>query len=116
MNIIDPEQESEYGAVDDNGAASDEEEDSGQIEMGVITCVTEAGTREVEEVHKDVKPASILSYRLKTPYLLTQGFKENKKAHDNISKHMCDFGSRGEWTIRRISVSHYLDVDTGRYQ
>ena len=42
--------------------------------------MTEVGTKYVEEVQKAVKYYSIFSYMLKPHSLITQGFKENKKA------------------------------------
>ena len=54
----------------------------------MITGVTQSGAEEVEEVHKAVKCYYLLSYMLKPPSLLTQGFKKNKKAQ-KISSKIC---------------------------
>ena len=51
------------------------------------------------------------SYMLKPTYLLTQEFKNNKKAQEKLFKHMCNFGARAEWRNVRRSTSSYLDVD-----
>ena len=64
--------------VDDDGDALDEEDVSGTGEADVSTGVTESETKEVEEVQQYVKYASILSYMLKTSFLM-QGFIENNK-------------------------------------
>ena len=46
----------------------------------MIKGITQSGIDEVEEVQQVVESSSLLSYMLKPPYLITQGFKENKKA------------------------------------
>ena len=63
-----------------------------------------------------VKSSYISSYMFKNPSLLTQGFNNNKKAHEKLFNHMCNFGAREEWRNGRISVSSYLDVDISNDQ
>ena len=75
----------------------DEEDVSGLVEAGVITGVTDVGTKEVKEVQETVKYSSPLSYTLKPSYLLSQEFKDNKNAQENIFKHTCNFGARSVW-------------------
>ena len=87
-DVIDSEQAVEDGYIDDDGAASYEEDDSGSGEVGVITGATEVGTEQVEELHQAVKYSSLLSYMLKPPSLLTQSFEYNKKAQEKLFKHM----------------------------
>ena len=48
---------------------------------------------------------------LKPPSSLTQVFNNNKKEHENLFKHMCNFGTREEWRNGRISFGSYLDVE-----
>ena len=79
--------------------------------MGLRTGVTRLGTDQVEEVQPVVKYSSLLSYMLKPTSLLTQVFNKNKKAHENIFKHMCNFGAWAEWRNGRRAVSSYLDVE-----
>ena len=47
---------------------------------------------------------------LKPTSLLTHGFNTNKKAHEKLFNHMCNFGARSEWKNERRFVSSYLDV------
>ena len=42
MDIIDPDQASKYGVIDDDVDASDKEDESGFVDAGVITGVTQA--------------------------------------------------------------------------
>ena len=44
MNFLDYKEAYEYASIDNNGADLDEEGDSGLLEAGVRTGVTEAGT------------------------------------------------------------------------
>ena len=111
MHVLYSEEEAEDGFIDNNGAALDEQYQSGLVEAGVRTCVTQSGTEQVEQVQQDVKSFSISSYMLKTPSLLAQGFNKNKKAQENIFNHMCNFRARSEWSNGRRYVSYYLDVD-----
>ena len=73
MNVLEPEEADEDGSIDDGGASSVEDDDSGLGEAGVITSVTEVGTKEVEEVQQSVKYSSFLYYMLKPPSLITHG-------------------------------------------
>ena len=82
----------------------------------MITGVTQSGAEEVEEVHKAVKCYYLLSYMLKPPSLLTQGFKKNKNSQEKIFKHMRGFGARAEWRNGRRAASYYLDVETRNHQ
>ena len=43
-DVIDPEESYEYGYIDNDGAASDEEDDSGSGEVGMRTGVPQSGT------------------------------------------------------------------------
>ena len=79
MDIIEPGEAYGGGSVYDYGSALDEEEKSSLGETGVSTGLTETGTKEVEEVQKDVKAISIPSYMLKSTSLLAYGFKDNNK-------------------------------------
>ena len=78
--------------------------------------VIETGKKYVEEVQQYVKYYYISSFIFKPPYLLTQGFKENNNAQDNILKHMCNFGEQEVWRDGIRYVSSYPDVDTSKYQ
>ena len=69
-DILDSEEASEDGSIDNGGAASDEEYESGSGEVGVRTGVTQSGIEEVEYVQRVVKSSSLLSYMLKPPSLL----------------------------------------------
>ena len=80
------------------------------------TGVTEVETKKLEEVQQTVKYSSIVSYMLKPSYLLKQGFKENKKAHENIFNHMCNFAAHKDRRNGIISISSYPDVDTRKDQ
>ena len=65
----------------------------------------------MEELQRIVKYSSLLSYMLKPPYLITQGFNKNKKAQEKLFSHMRNFGSYAEWSNGRRSVSSYLGVE-----
>ena len=80
------------------------------------TGVTELGTKEVGEVHQNVKYSSFSSYMLKTPSLLTQEFKENNKEQEKLLKHICNFGALAVWINGRRAASYYIGVDTRKYQ
>ena len=80
------------------------------------TGVTEVRTKETEEVHQDVKYSSLSPYTLKPTSLITEVFKDNKKAQEKLSKHVCNFGSRTEWINGRRAVSYYLDAEIRKYQ
>ena len=98
-DVLESEEEDEDGSIDNDGSASDEEYDIGSGEVGVRTGITLSGTEEVEEVEevqRVLKYSSLLSYMLKPPSLLTQGFNDNKKAQETLFKHMCNFGEQVE--------------------
>ena len=60
MYVIDYEKADEDGSIDNDGAALDEEYGSSLVEEGVSIGVPESGTKDVEEVQRAVKSASIL--------------------------------------------------------
>ena len=70
-DVIDCEEADEDGSIDNDGAASEEEDESGSREADVKTGVTQSATEEVEAVQWVVKYSSLSSFMLKTPYLLT---------------------------------------------
>ena len=47
-DVLDPEEASEGGSIDNNGNALDKEDESGLGEAGVRTVVTQSVTEEVE--------------------------------------------------------------------
>ena len=49
----------------------------------------------VVEVQQDLKYSSLLYYMLKPPYLITQGFKENKNTQEDFSR-ICVFLVHGK--------------------
>ena len=102
--------------VDYDGDALDEDEERGFGEEGMSTGVTEAVTKEVEVVQWDVKSAYISSYMLKNHSFLTQVFKENSKAQDNIFKQIFDFGAREEWRRGIIAMSSYISVKNRKHK
>ena len=55
MDVIDTAETSDGGMVDADGAAQDEEYESGLGEAGESTGVTAAETKEVQEAQQDVK-------------------------------------------------------------
>ena len=104
MDVLDYEEAAEGASIDHDGAASDEEDGSGLVGAGV--------TEEVEDIQKAFKSTSLSSYMLKPSHLLSQGFKKNRTAQENLFKHMCNFGAREG---RRV-VGSYIDVETTKYQ
>ena len=115
-NVLDSEEAAEDGSIDNDGAALNEDYESGLGDAGVRTVVTLLGTEGVEEVQQVVKSSSLLSYMFKLPYLLTQGFNRNKKTQEKLFKYMCNVGSRAEWKNGRRAVSFYIDVDISNDQ
>ena len=115
MDIIDYEEVAEDGSIDDDGDAQDEEDDGGLLQEGESTVLNEVEKTEVEDLQKSVIYSSLSSYMLKPPSVLTQGFKENNKSHNNLFNHMFNFGAREKWSNRRKDFSSYLDVDTRKY-
>ena len=79
-DVLESEEADEDFSIDNDGAASDEEDESGSVEAGARTDGTQSGTEEVEEVQRIVKPSSLSSYILKPYSLLTQVFNNNNKA------------------------------------
>ena len=59
--------------VDDDATDLDEEDESGLVEVGVITGVDAAETE--EEAQQSVESNYLSSYILKTPTFLMQGLK-----------------------------------------
>ena len=59
VGVLDSEKESQDASIDYDGDASDEQDNSGLLEAGVITDMTEVGAKEVEQVHQDVKYSSL---------------------------------------------------------
>ena len=78
--VYDSKEAAEDGSIDNDGATLDEEIDSGLVEAGVITGVTQSGTEDVEDVQRVVKYYSLSSYIWKPPSLITQVFNKNKKS------------------------------------
>ena len=91
-DVLDSEEAAEDFYIDNFGADSDEEDQSGLGKSGVSTVVTEVEKKYVEEVQQVVKYSSLSSYILKTPSLLIQGLKKNNKSQEKLFKHMCNFG------------------------
>ena len=76
----DSEEVAEDGSIDSYGASSDEEDESGLVEVGVRTDVTQFETEKVEGVQLVVKYIYPSNYMLKPPSLIKQGFNRTKKA------------------------------------
>ena len=114
--VIEFDEADEDGSIDDDGADLYEEDESGSVEAGVRTCVTEVGAKEVEEVQQALKASSILSYILKPNSLFTQLFKYNNKAQEKIFKYMCNFEVLEEWRNGIRAVSSYPDVEASKDQ
>ena len=62
MDVIEPDEASQDYVVDDNNNASDQEDEGGSGEAGVITYVTAEKTKEVKYLQQAVKATSLLSY------------------------------------------------------
>ena len=92
MDIVEPEEASQYGVVGDDGANLDKEDQVGSGDMGAIRDV-DAAKIYTEESQKAVKDTYLLYYMTKPPSFITQGFKENKKAQNRLFKHMCNFAA-----------------------
>ena len=99
MDILDPEGSAEDGSIDDDDSTLCEEDYSGLGEPGVITGVTKVLTKDVKEVNHFVKSSYLFPCMLKPYYVLTQQFKENKKAQDKLFNHICDVESRSVWGV-----------------
>ena len=59
IDILDTDEASDYGSIDNDVAALNEEGESHAREADVITGVTESRTKEVEEVHQAMKSSYI---------------------------------------------------------
>ena len=70
-DVIESEETVQYGSIDNYGATSDEEDESGLGEAGVRTGVTQSGPEKLEEIQQVLKYSSFLSYMLKPTSLLT---------------------------------------------
>ena len=95
-DVIDSEEADKDVFIDNGGTALDEEYESGSVEVGLRTGVTQSGTEDVEDVQRVVKYYFLSSYMWKPPSLLTQVFNKNKTAQENIFKHICNFRARSE--------------------
>ena len=78
-DILDSEEAYGDDSIDNDGAALDEEDESGLLEVGVITVTTEVETKDVEKLHQDVKYSSLMPYMLKPNFYSHQEFKDNNK-------------------------------------
>ena len=87
-DVLEYEEAADDGSIDNDGAAFDEEYDSGSGVTGVRTCVTKSETEEWEEMQRVMKYSYLSSYMFEPPYLLTQVFNKNNKAQGKIFKHM----------------------------
>ena len=69
-DVLDSEEATEDGFIDNNSDASDKEDGSGYGEAGGRTGVIKSGIEEVEWVQQAVKYSSLSSYMIKPPSLL----------------------------------------------
>ena len=76
VDVIDYEEADEDDSIDKYGAASDEEDGSGLVGVGV--------TEEVEDMQKALKYSSLLYYMLKPSHLTTQGFYNNRTSQEKL--------------------------------
>ena len=60
---------------------------------GVSTGVTKVGGKDAGEAQKAVKYSSVLSFMLKPPSLITQGFEDINKTQEKLFKNMCNVGA-----------------------
>ena len=93
VDVIECQEEDKDYSIDNDAAASYEEYGSGLVGAGV--------TEEVEDMHKDVKYSSLLSYMFKPSHLLTQGFENNRQSQEKLLKKCVllghgKIGGRGE--------------------
>ena len=114
--VHEPDETAKDGVIDNYGCDQDEQDESGSGDVGVTTGVSESETNEVEEVHHSLKYPSILTYMLKHPSFITQGFKQNMKSQQKIFGNMCDFGSHIKWRRNIRAIIYYIDVETRKYQ
>ena len=108
VDVLDSEEAAEDASIVHDDAAFDEEDGSGLVGSVV--------TEEVQDMQKALKYSSLLSCMLKPSKLITQVFNNNRTAQERLFKHMCNFGSRGEWRKGRSVISSYLDVETTKDQ
>ena len=104
MNVIDSGEADENDSINHDGAASDEEYGSGLVGSAVI--------EEVEDMQKDLKYSSLLSYMFKPSHLLKQGFDNNRTSLEKLLKHMCNFGAQAKWKGGRRVFGSCIDVET----
>ena len=64
-DVLDSEESAQDGSIDDYASDLDEEGESGLVEEGVITCVTELVTKYMEVVQQAVNFSSLSSYMFK---------------------------------------------------
>ena len=86
VDVLDSEEAAEDVSIVHDDAAFGEEGGGGLVGADV--------TEQVLYMQKALKYSSIFSYMLKPSKLLTQGFGNNRTAHEKLLKHMCNFGSR----------------------
>ena len=110
-DVLDSKEAAENFSICDDGAALDDEDESGSGEASLRTGFTQLGTEDVEEVYWVMKYSFLLSFMFKPPFLITQRINNNNKSQENLSKNMFNFGARTEWRNGRRSVISYLDVD-----
>ena len=70
-DVLESDEAADDGSIDNDGAALDEEYDSGSGETGVRTCVTKSETEEGEDMQRVMKYSYLSSYMFKPPSLLT---------------------------------------------
>ena len=61
MDVLDYEEAAEDSSIDNDVATQDEEDQSGSVDVGVRTGLTQSVTEEVEEVHWFAKYSSLSS-------------------------------------------------------
>ena len=86
VDVIDSKEAAEDAFIVHDDAAFDEEDWSGLVGAGV--------TEEVRDMQKALKSSYLSSYMLKPSKIITQGFGNNRTAHEKLFKHMCNFGLR----------------------
>ena len=88
VDVLDSEEADEDASIIHDDADLDEECGSGLVGAGV--------SEEVGDMQNALKCYSLLSYILKPYHLIKQLFGNNRTAHDNLFKHMCNFGAQAE--------------------
>ena len=79
VDVLESEEAAEDASIVHDDADFDEEDGSGLVGAGV--------TEEVQDMQKASKSSSLTSYILKPSFLLTQGFENNRTAHEKLFKH-----------------------------